>query len=132
MRYTAPLDIRDAAYGLELPSADALVRLIAKAEDRLLARVPTIPARVADGSLRVELVRGVVEDIVLRVVRNPDGHSSEQPGPFSFRLDRAVASGRVEVTPQDVATLSPRATPAVGVVQLVVPLTRTPHLRPTA
>jgi hypothetical protein len=100
--------VREAAYGMEIPqeAAAAVTRLIDKAGERLAARVPRIPARVADGVLTKALVRGVVEDMVIRVIRNPYGYAQEQAGEFMYRIDRAVASGAVQVTDEDVQTLT--------------------------
>jgi len=130
--YTSPQDIRDAAYGITIPpggEVDAsLSGLIDKAERRLIARVPSIPARVADGTLEVAAVRDAIEDIVLRVVRNPNGYSSEQAGEFSYRIDRVTASGRIEITDADlVGLLLPvSASTGFGSIRLGVPSWRLP------
>lgn len=127
--YATFQDVVDAGYGMDIPveATAAVEALIGKAELRLLARVPTIPARILDGTLDTDLVRGAVEDIVLRVIRNPNGYSSEQAGEFSYRIDRAVASGRIEITPDDVQDLLPvsRAR-GIGSFRVGVPSWRLP------
>lgn len=128
--YVVAQDVRDAAYGLTIPedavTTVALERLVVKAESRLLARVPSIPSRVQSGVLDVELVRGVVEDIVLRVVRNPRGLSYEQAGEFAYRIDQATTTGAIEVLDADIASLLPRRLSAVGSIRLGVPDWRLP------
>lgn len=124
-------DVQQAAYGLDIPSDSAtqlsIEALIAKAEKRLLARVPSIPARIEAGTLDIMLVQGVVEDVVIRLIRNPQGFSSEQAGEFSYRIDRLVASGRIEITDDDVADLLPKAAHrGFGSMRLDVPAWRLP------
>lgn len=120
----ATVDDVQAVYEQEIPAGarkrvDLLLR---KAQARLLARVPSIRARLDAGSLEPVLVRGALEDIVLRVLRNPNGYSMEQAGEFAYRIDRAVASGRIQITDEDVAPLLPPAArrPA-GSIRVSVP-----------
>lgn len=123
-------DIQLAAYGLDLPGSaqQSVEAIIAKAEARLLARVPSIPERVESGELGTDLVRGVVEDIVIRLIRNPQGFSSEQAGDFSYRIDRLAASGVVQVTDDDVKDLLPKGSVrSFGTVRLGVPAWRLPR-----
>lgn len=122
--------IQEAAYGMDIPDeAEASVtRLINKAGERLSARVPRIPHRVADGAITRDLVAGVIEDMVIRVVRNPYGFAQEQAGEFSYRIDRVVASGAVQVTEDDVLTLTGGGTTSgtFGRVTMGVPAWRLP------
>lgn len=129
--YTSPQDVRSAAYGITIPQSNdvdrSLEALIRKAERRLLARVPSIPARIASAELEVAAVRDAVEDIVLRVIRNPNGYSSEQAGEFSYRIDRVVASGRIEITPEDLVGLRPSKRAGTGrSIRLAIPRWRLP------
>lgn len=130
MPYTTPADIREAAYGIAIPEGEdvdaALAKLIAKAERRLIGRVPSIPGRIIAGTLDVDRVKDAVEDIVLRVVRNPNGYSSEQAGEFSYRIDRVTASGRIEVTPDDLVGLLPSRPVAARSIRLGLPKWRLP------
>lgn len=108
--------VKEAAYGMTVPSAaqPSVERLIAKAGERLAARVPRIQERVRDGSLSKELVAGVIEDMVIRVIRNPYGYASEQAGEFMYRIDRAVASGAVQVNQSEVDLLMDAASAGSG------------------
>lgn len=51
--------------------------------------------------LRERALRQVVKRVVRRVLRNPDGMTSETEGDYSYRLDPRVASGSVWVTDDD-------------------------------
>lgn len=106
--YVDAQGIRAAAYGMAIPSNadESIDRLVAKAGERLKARVPGLEERIASGSLSTELVAGVIEDMVLRVVRNPYGFAQEQAGEFMYRIDRVVASGAIQVTDEDISLLT--------------------------
>lgn len=125
--YVDAAGIRSAAYGMTIPSqADASIdRLVAKAGERLKARVPRLEARVDDGSLSKDLVAGVVEDMVLRVIRNPYGFAQEQAGEFMYRIDSAVASGAVQVTGDDLELLTQSGLP-FGSMRTRLPAWRLP------
>lgn len=51
--------------------------------------------------LRARAVQRVVTRMVRRVMRNPEGMTSETEGDYSYRLDPRVASGSVWVTDDD-------------------------------
>ena len=128
-QYASPDGVRAQAYGVHLPesSDDQLTALILKAERRLLARAKSIPQRVEDGRLAVEDVADVVTDMVLRVVRNPGGYSSEGAGEFNYRIDWAAASGRIQVTREDLTNLGiGQSGPAIGSYRSNVPSWRLP------
>ena len=52
---------------------------------------------------------------MLRLVRNPDGYASETDGTYGYTFSREMASGRIEITREEWATLGVTG----GVVQLV-------------
>lgn len=121
-------ELVEVAFGLDIPetSRKSGERLIAKAERRLIDRVPRLEARIASGDLDPETVRGVVEDIVLRVIRNATGLSSESTaGGFSRAFDRLASSGRIEVLRDDLKDLLP-APRRVGSVRIGIPGWRLP------
>lgn len=124
--------IRDAAYGVDIPAGETvdtqLDRLIAKAETRLNAAIPTLAARFESGEIDADVVVGVVEDMVLRVVKNPQALRSFGIDDFQATLDNAVSTGLLYVTDDELRLLSPgsgRAT--VGSIRLGVPLSRVPY-----
>lgn len=127
MAYVTPDGLRTAAYGIDIPEGEnvdaSLARLIEKAEGRLLARVPSVPARVAAGTLDGALVAGVVEDMILRVVSNPRGVRSMSIDDYSETLERAASGAGLYLTPDEVALLAgpSRAGGAVGSIRLGTP-----------
>lgn len=75
---------------------------------RIKRRLPTIEDRIAAGTLDVDLVVDVVCDVVLRVLKNPDGFRSEQSGDYMYSLERGASSGRLEPLPSEWRMLSGR------------------------
>jgi len=122
--------IRSAAYGITIPAGEAvdaqLDALIAKAELRLVAAVPSVPSRIEEGTLAVELVQGVVEDMVLRVVRNPKALRSVGLDDFQATIDNSTSTGLLYVSAEEKALLEPRASARVGSIRLGVPAWRVP------
>lgn len=118
-------ELRSAAYGLNVPAgtdADAsLQRLLDKAEARLLAVLPSIPERVTAGTLSRDLVAGVVEDMVLRVVNNPRGIRSMSIDDYSETIDRAASSGALYLSDAERKLLAGPGRGAVGSIRLGTP-----------
>lgn len=88
-----------------------------------------LAAHIAAGRTTTALVRLVVCDMVLRVLRNPAGVSQQSAGPFSVNLDQAVASGKLYLTRDDKRRLGLRAGPvSVEMVDDALPyLAGSPH-----
>lgn len=70
-------------------------------------RVKTVDDRIADGTLDSTLVAGVVVDMVLRVLRNPDGKVSESIDDYTFRRADSLAAGALYMTDGEMSLLSP-------------------------
>ncbi|MGW8565660.1 hypothetical protein [Isoptericola sp. NPDC055881] len=125
-----PGDIRDAAFGITIPDGETvdaqLAKLIAKAELRLVSIVPSVPARIEAGTLAVELVRGVVEDMVLRVVRNPKALRSLGLDDFQATIDNSTSTGLLYVSGEEESLLAPKSPSSVGSIRLGVPAWRLP------
>jgi len=69
-------------------------------------RFPSVEGRLASGTLLVRNYERVVCDAVLRIVRNPEGYSSESEAGYSYGLRAAVASGNLWLTQDDIDTLT--------------------------
>ncbi len=82
--------------------------LLARAEALLVALVPNLVELATDTDHR-NLVVAVEADMLARVFRNPDGILSETNGDYTYRLDQAVASGRLMPSDTELATLGRRA-----------------------
>lgn len=128
-----PADVRAASFGSTIPDGvdvdAALTRLIDKAEIRILARVPDLADRLSDGRTNAEVLSSVVEDMVLRVTRNPDGKKSESIDDYSWTLDASVASGMLYLSDDELALIVPPASSrrTVGSIRLGVPSWRLPR-----
>lgn len=121
--------VQDAGYGQDIPDEfkDSVEALIMKAERRLIKRVSSLRQRLADGRLDSITVADVVTDMVLRVIRNPDGFAAEQAEGFSYRTDWGAASGRLHVTKEDLLHLGIGAkTATVGTIRTHTPTWRLP------
>lgn len=81
--------------------------LIDEGEALLALALPGLAADVAAGAVDVVIVRKVVSDAVIRVLRNPAGVIQQTVGPESVSWARADASGTVEFTDDELALLVP-------------------------
>jgi len=91
MAWTQVSDIETLWFDREIDSPQAAIAsLITKAEALILSEYPTVQERIDDGDLNEELVRWVVCEMVLRVLRNPGNRRSQQLSDFaeSFAGDR--------------------------------------------
>jgi len=90
------LDSFDQAY-VETKIEDAVALIVDEC--------PTVPARLLSGALSPSNYRRVVYDVVMRVIRNPAGLTSEAEGGYSYNTSAAVASGDFWLSPRDRRTL---------------------------
>lgn len=81
--------------------------LIGDASGIVRVRVPSVDARIADGSLDPDVVRGVVARMVLRVMRNPDGKVQESIDDYAYRRADAVADGALYLSDEERSVISP-------------------------
>lgn len=104
--YATVDDVR-GAWERPIPSSrEPYVQGRLNAAHRLLrGKAPGLDARVASGVLDRDLVKDVIVEMVLRVLRNPSGFRSETDGDYSYSRDTQVASGRLVVTDDDLETL---------------------------
>lgn len=65
-----------------------------------------IAHRIADGRLTANLYKRMIANAVLRVLRNPEGYTSESEGGYSYGLQGTVASGYLWFTADEIATLT--------------------------
>lgn len=121
-------EVRLAAYGLTIPDgADLTIdRLVAKAIDRLPGGRTGIETRVAAGTLDEGLVKGVIEDMVIRVLSNPRALRSTSIDDYSETIDAAVSSGALYLSDSERALLTQRTRPFIGSVRIGIPAWRIP------
>ena len=132
--YALPQDIRDAAFGIEIPTGpnvdQQLHALIAKAEGRLAVALPMLASHVADGSVDTATVRGVVEDMVLRVVKNPRSLRTFGIDDLQATIDNSLSMGTLYVTDAERDLLTPASSTAragFGSIRLGIPEWRLPR-----
>ena len=65
-----------------------------------------IESRISGGQLRPNSYKRIIANAVLRVVRNPEGYTSESEGGYSYGLRSTVSSGDLWFTDDEIATLS--------------------------
>lgn len=91
-RYEQDLDARlEALVDTRLGDAELL----------LLDLVPDLAGRIADEVLYPNYEQKVIlaeAEMVLRLIRNPEGYSQESDGNYSYAIYQAVASGKLEIT----------------------------------
>jgi len=79
--------------------------LIDKAERLVRAAVPNLSALLLAGPLTADDVSDVVCDMVLRVLKNPQGYKYEAAGDYSVQRDVGVAGGLLALLPAEKARL---------------------------
>jgi len=79
------------------------------AERILKSRIPDLLARAADPDLPDyhDSVIQVESDMILRLIKNPDGFSQESDGNYSYAIYQQVAAGRLMVLEDDWDLLQP-------------------------
>ena len=126
--WVTPAEIQSVAYGLFIgdDKLEALAGPIRFAENKVLAKKSLrVAERLRNGTLDIETVRGVVVDMVLRVVKNPGGVQSDSLGSSSTAYFRNAASGAVELLDEDIEVLQPRPR-QIGMMRVGIPSWRLP------
>lgn len=95
-------------YGAMTPAQEQVSKgLLRRASAMVRGRFPDLADRMSAGTLDPMVVGGVVVNMVLRVLRNPDGLRSETVGPFTRSWDTTMAAGLLALSDDDVAALTP-------------------------
>ncbi|MBQ1047857.1 hypothetical protein KBX50_05210 [Micromonospora sp. C51] len=98
-------------FGTMTPAQETLTAaLLRRASEMLRARFPDLTDRVADGSIPADAPAMAVINMVLRVLRNPDGLRAETTGPFSRTYDTTVAAGLLVISDSEMALMAPAGT----------------------
>lgn len=109
-------DVADQ-FGTLTPAQEGLTAHLVRAGSTLLRLRAKqagidIDADLASGALDPEAAALAVTNMVLRVLRNPNGLRSETTGPFSRTYDTTVAAGLLVVSDYDLSIVTPA--PVVG------------------
>ncbi|WP_111508365.1 Gp19/Gp15/Gp42 family protein [Mycobacterium kyogaense] len=79
-------------------------RRLSQAERMIRRRISDLDDRATDPDYRADLI-DIESDVVLRLIRNPDGYESEQDGEYAYRFHPEAASGKLEITDEEWRTL---------------------------
>jgi hypothetical protein len=80
----------------------------------ILDECRTVVERLRSGALNERNYKRVVADVVMRVVRNPEGLQTESEGGYAYGARASVASGDFWLSDRDRRTLL-GANPSVGI-----------------
>ena len=70
-------------------------------ERMIYRRLPDLDQWISDGDVALADVIQVESEVVLRLVRNPEGYVSESDGNYSYQMQRELASGRLTILPEE-------------------------------
>jgi hypothetical protein len=98
LRYEGDLTTRFSEEYLDEKLADTIALVQQK--------FPIVEARLTSGALLERNYIRVICDAVLRIVRNPEGYSSESEAGYSYGLRPVVASGNLWLTQDDLDMLT--------------------------
>jgi len=108
-------------FGPMTPAQEGLAGHLVRAASSLLRqRVPGIDEDVRAGRVDADVAALTVTNMVLRVMRNPNGLRSETTGPFSRTYDTSAAAGQLVVTDYDLAAVTAVEVLADGLASLGV------------
>lgn len=98
MAYATVADV-EARLGRDLDASESQIVTVRLNDVELLikSRLPNLDELIADDELDVDLVKMIEADVVLRLIKNPDGFRSETDGNYSYQIDERVASGRLDI-----------------------------------
>lgn len=103
----ADVSVVELAWGQPVPDASVahVDYLIDKAERLVRGGVPNLDARLLVGPLTEDDVSDVVCDMVLRVLKNPEGYKYETAGDYAVQRDVTVAGGLLTLLSTEKARL---------------------------
>lgn len=109
MAYATPNDIQERL-GRELDESEATIvaTRLEDAEELILSRIPDLTEQIDGGKLRQRLVVMVESEVVMRLIRNPEGYTQETDGNYSYTIDARVASGHLSILPEEWSLLGVR------------------------
>lgn len=71
------------------------------AELIIKTRIPDLNAQVTAGTIDQDMVVLVESEMILRIIRNPEGYMQESDGGYSYMLNQAISSGDLDVLPRE-------------------------------
>lgn len=80
-------------------------RRLDQVERMIRRRIPTLDTKVAASAVFEADLIDIEADVVLRLVRNPEGYLSETDGAYTYQLQNDLSQGRLVVLDDEWTTL---------------------------
>lgn len=95
-------------FGTLTDAQEGIAKFLLRAASAMVRHdFPYIDQQVASGRLNAEVVALAVSNMVLRVLRNPNGLKAETVGPFARTYDTGAAAGLLVITANEQGMLTP-------------------------
>lgn len=109
MAYASVEDV-EARLGRDLDTSESQIVSTRLNDIELMIRyrIPDLDTKVATGVIDPQVVVMVECDAILRLIRNPEGFTAETDGNYSYQISTQVASGKLDVFPNEWALLGIR------------------------
>lgn len=102
MAYATLEDVQARYY---LPIEDDLHPLVEArledAEHKIRTRIPALDDLVSQGRVSEAVLRRVISDAVIRLIRNPEGYISESDGSYTYQLSHSAGSSDLVIPADD-------------------------------
>lgn len=110
MAYATATNIADRL-GRDLDETEARIvgARLGDAELLIKSRIKDLTDQVSAETIDQAIVVMVEADAVLRLIRNPEGYTTETDGNYSYAIDQSVATGRLKILDEEWALLGVRA-----------------------
>ena len=82
--------------------------------ERIIARLPGLPAAIIDGTPTATTVAMVEANAVIRKIKNPDGKVAEGIDDYNYRLNENARKGDLFLTEEEWALISPDLPATLG------------------
>lgn len=98
MAYASAADVTTLWAKEPEPEVIVLIeRRLEQVERMLIRRIPNLKLKVAASSTYMADVVDIEADAVLRLVRNPEGYSSETDGNYTYQLRSDLSAGKLQI-----------------------------------
>lgn len=74
--------------------------LLEDAEIEIKERIPDLETKATDEDYLKKVIK-VEASAVVRLIRNPDGYTSETDGDYTYQINYRLASGELTITPKE-------------------------------
>lgn len=90
-RWMEPLNNQQTVIETRLDDAELLIT----------NRIPDLDDKVASGKIDEAMVVLVESEMLIRLIRNPEGYMQESDGSYSYMLNQKLATGHLAVEPRE-------------------------------